>query len=123
MADGTIPMPFDSYKDYTIEKDSGATYWSIARYHVCKQGKTAYVQIIFSVTADQDTTTTAITTLPDELWPDYNVEFKVNSLETGTDYNVIIYNKNHANKGKVAISRRPTLTAGNSRICVSYPLP
>ena len=123
MASGTIPMPYDCYKEYTLAKDQTAANWSITRSHACRQGKTAYVQIVFSVTASQDTSQSNLTTLPEELIPGYNVEFKVNSLETGTDYNVVIYGGTHARRGNVELSRRPTLTAGNSRIAISYPLP
>ena len=117
MATGTIAMPYDAYKEYTLSKEADATNWTLIRSHACRQGKTAFVQLVVSVTADQDSSSVRVVQLPSDLTPLYNWESRFTSGEQGSDYNVTI----GANR-YIAISRSPANTSGNVRIDAVFPI-
>ena len=116
MAVTNIPKPYEGYKEYTLTKDSGATNLTLIRSHACKQGKTAFIQVVGSISASQDETSVVFIKLPDDLKPVYNVEGRSPSANAGIDANFSV-NVN----GNLSIIRSPSLTAGNFRINVSYP--
>lgn len=103
------------YAEYTLTKLSTATNWTIIRYHACKLGKIAFLQIIASVTAAQDSSGVRIFSLPQDLWPRYGVETRVTSAEFAMDVNV-----NITVEGNMAFTRGGS-TAGNIRMDFCYP--
>ena len=104
-----------NYTEYTLTKLSTATNWTIIRYHACKLGKIAFLQIVASVTTNQDSSGVRIFELPQELCPRYAYETRFTSAEFAMDVNV-----NITVEGNVAFTRGGS-TAGNIRMDFCYP--
>lgn len=103
------------YTEYTLTKLSTAKNWTIIRSHACRLGKIAFLQIVASVTAAQDSSGVRIFELPQDLWPRYGVETRVTSAEFAMDVNV-----NITVEGNMAFTRGGS-TAGNIRMDFCYP--
>ena len=106
----------DTYKEYTLTKDSGATNFTLIRSHACKQGKTAFIQVVASVTSSQDESSVTVIKLPADLYPAYGVETRICTYTQGLDCNI-----NVSTNGNFTIQRMPSGTGGNFRINLSYP--
>ena len=116
MANGSIPKPYEGYKEYTLTIDSAATNFTLIRSHACKSGNIAFIQIVASISASQDDSSVAIITLPDELQPKYNLEGRVATFGSGFDVNYNVYTNR-----SFRVQRTPSSIGGNFRIIVSYP--
>lgn len=104
------------YTEYTLTKLSTAKNWTIIRYHACKFGKIAFLQIVASVTADQDNSGVRIFELPAELYPRYLFETRIVSATSGIDVNIGI-----STSGNLSFTRDPANRVGSVRIEFCYP--
>ena len=116
MATGNIQKPYEGYKEYTLSKEADATNFTLIRSHACKQGKTAFIQMVASVTSSQDETSVTVIKLPSDLYPAYEFETRICTYTQGLDCNI-----NISTNGNFAIQRVPSEKGGNFRINLSYP--
>ena len=106
----------ETYTEYTLTKESTATNWTILRYHACKQGNTAFIQLVISVTASQDGSTLTVIKLPMDLYPKYEFETRGTSGEYKADINLSV-----KTNGEITINRQPASVATNARLNLCYP--
>lgn len=113
MATGTIQMPYEGFTEYTLTKEEGATNWTLTRSHFCVFGKTAYLQLVCTVTANQDRGSVIFIKLP--VSPLYAVEGR-SSSQAPADCNW-----NIRTNGELLINRTPVV-GSNFRINASFPI-